>query len=115
MKIRILLLAASFIFPAKLYAQDIVHAKRADTIGCTTPDTLQALKREIKGATPLPGWEERIQSLGCYLVATDLNWKVASQEGAIEHLQLDMEGVPMPALWFETKDMVKGGGAAPDQ
>lgn len=115
MKIKMLIMAVIISLPVKLYAQEIAHAKQADTIGCTTPDALQALKRQMKGVTPQPGWEERIQDLGCYLVATDLNWKVASREGAIVHLQLDMEGVPMPTLWFEAQDIAKGAGVATKQ
>lgn len=115
MKRSILVVLGSLLAPCIANADEIVHAKRQDTIGCTAPDVLSALKRQMKGTIPQPEWEERIQSLGCYPVATDLNWRVASREEGIVHLQLDMEGVPMPSLWFDAADIAKGPGVANDK
>lgn len=86
----------------------IVSARANDTIGCLDEATLLVVKQQSAGVVLPAGWQDRIAKLGCYAVAADLHWRVASSDDVAAHLQLSEPGVPAstsPVLYFALSDL----------
>jgi len=92
-----------------------VRAKAANTMGCTDPENVRALRDVLEtwDIQPPVGWERNLAEVGCYPVAADLRWRVARRLGDVVALQLAEEAITRGAsvlLFFSVADLVTMDG-----